>query len=50
MVNSLKFLHKNLVIHRDIKLGNFMLGDNMVCKIGDFGLAAKLDYTGQIRK
>jgi len=46
MVNSLKYLHRNLIIHRDIKLGNFMLGDNMVVKTGDFGLASKLDYEG----
>ncbi len=50
MVNSLKYLHRNLIIHRDIKLGNFMLGDNMVIKTGDFGLASKLDYEGQKRK
>ena len=49
MVNSLKYLHKNLVIHRDIKLGNFMLGDKMTIKTGDFGLASKLDFDNQKR-
>jgi len=44
MVKSLKYLHKNMIIHRDIKLGNFMLGENMIVKIGDFGLASKLEY------
>ena len=46
MVLALKYLHKNMIIHRDIKLGNFMLGDNMVIKTGDFGLASRLDYVG----
>jgi serine/threonine protein kinase len=35
-----------MIIHRDIKLGNFMLGENMVVKTGDFGLAAKLEFAG----
>jgi serine/threonine protein kinase len=29
-----------------LKLGNIMLNENMEVKIGDFGLAAKLDFVG----
>lgn len=33
-----------------LKLGNIMLNDNMEVKIGDFGLAAKLEFAGERRK
>ena len=35
-------MHKNRVIHRDLKMGNIFLNENMDIKVGDFGLAAKL--------
>lgn len=37
-------MHSNRVIHRDLKLGNIFLGHNMEIKVGDFGLAAKLEF------
>lgn len=43
LVKGLAYLHQNLVIHRDLKLGNLFLTSNMQLKIGDFGLAARLD-------
>lgn len=42
LVESLKYLHNQLVIHRDLKLGNLFLDGNMRIKVGDFGLATKL--------
>ena len=36
---GLVYLHKNNVVHGDIKSGNILLDENMVPKIGDFGLA-----------
>uniref|UniRef100_M4BT72 Serine/threonine-protein kinase PLK n=1 Tax=Hyaloperonospora arabidopsidis (strain Emoy2) TaxID=559515 RepID=M4BT72_HYAAE len=43
LVEGLAYLHEALVIHRDLKLGNLFLMSDMRLKIGDFGLAARLD-------
>ena len=38
------------MIHRDLKLGNLFLSEKMEIKLGDFGLATKLDYDGEKKK
>nr|CCA26295.1 protein kinase putative [Albugo laibachii Nc14] len=43
LVQGLEYLHTKLIIHRDLKLGNLFLTEDMQLKIGDFGLAARLD-------
>ena len=45
-----KYLHDNKIIHRDLKLGNVFLNDTMEVKIGDFGLATKVDFDGERKK
>ena len=50
IVSSLKYLHQNKVIHRDLKLGNLFLNENMEIKLGDFGLATRLEYDGEKKK
>ena len=42
LISGLQYLHENLVIHRDLKLGNLFVDDHMRMKIGDFGLATKM--------
>lgn len=44
LLEGLKYLHKNKIVHRDLKLENFFLGDNLDIKIGDFGLAAEVSH------
>jgi polo-like kinase 1 len=50
MIKGLKYLHSHRVIHRDLKLGNLFLTDKMELKIGDFGLATKLEFEGERKR
>jgi polo-like kinase 1 len=50
ILNAVQYMHENRVIHRDLKLGNLFLTEDMQIKIGDFGLAAQLDYDGQRKR
>ncbi|KAI1904618.1 hypothetical protein AGOR_G00007550 [Albula goreensis] len=43
IVSGIKHLHEQEILHRDLKLGNFFINDSMELKVGDFGLAAKLE-------
>ncbi len=40
---GLGFAHKHGVIHRDIKPSNILLGESLVVKLADFGIARALD-------
>jgi len=48
IINGVKYLHDNRIIHRDLKLGNLFLNDELNVKIGDFGLATKIVFDGKI--
>lgn len=50
VVTACDYLHRNNIIHRDLKLGNLFLNDEMEIKIGDFGLATRLDYEGERKR
>ncbi|MED6290324.1 Serine/threonine-protein kinase plk1 [Characodon lateralis] len=50
LLKGVHYLHNNRVIHRDLKLGNIFLNDDMDVKIGDFGLATKIEFDGERKK
>ena len=50
IIKALKYLHNHRIIHRDLKLSNLFLSENMELKIGDFGLATKLDFEGEKKR
>ncbi|KAI3384446.1 hypothetical protein SNEBB_001281 [Seison nebaliae] len=39
LFTAVEYLHHNRIIHRDLKLTNVFLNDDLIPKIGDFGLA-----------
>nr|CAG4645429.1 EOG090X03P9 [Lynceus sp. MCZ IZ 141354] len=47
---GVNYLHLNKIIHRDLKLGNLFLNDEMELKVGDFGLATRVEYDGERKR
>ncbi|KZC14453.1 Serine/threonine-protein kinase PLK1 [Dufourea novaeangliae] len=50
ILDGVHYLHQNKIIHRDLKLGNVFLSDELQVKIGDFGLATRLEHEGERKK
>ncbi|GFQ74331.1 hypothetical protein TNCT_60361 [Trichonephila clavata] len=50
IVLACKYMHDNKVIHRDLKLGNLFINDDMEIKVGDFGLATRISHDGERKK
>ena len=50
LVHTMRHLHQRQVIHRDLKLGNLFLSESLDIKLGDFGLAARLEFEGERKK
>lgn len=46
-VQGVHYLHNEEIIHRDIKLGNLFINQDMEIRIGDFGLAVRADKDGK---
>jgi polo-like kinase 1 len=47
---AIKYMHQNRIMHRDLKLGNLFLTDKMEVKVGDFGLATKIEFVGEKKR
>jgi len=48
MLNVVQHLHESGIVHRDLKLENFMLDDEFKLKLIDYGMAAPIEgRTGQ---
>jgi cyclin-dependent kinase 9 len=39
LLNGLYFIHKNQILHRDMKTANILMTKDGVLKLADFGLA-----------
>ncbi|KAJ8413979.1 hypothetical protein AAFF_G00065770 [Aldrovandia affinis] len=50
IVSAMRYLHDHDILHRDLKLGNFFVSECMELKVGDFGLAARLEPLGNRRR
>jgi polo-like kinase 1 len=50
IVDACIYLHSRNIIHRDLKLSNVFINDKMDIKVGDFGLATKIEFNGQKKK
>ena len=50
ILSAIRYSHKQKVIHRDLKLGNLFLSGKMEVKVGDFGLATRVDFEGEKKR
>ena len=50
MVSAVKYCHKLKIVHRDIKLENWLIDEEGVVKLGDFGVSQQLKANSDLVK
>lgn len=50
IISAVQYMHGHRIIHRDLKMGNIFINANMELKIGDFGLATKLEFADEKKR
>lgn len=50
LLDAMRYMHANQVIHRDLKLGNLFINGDMELRVGDFGLATWLETPTERRR
>lgn len=43
IADGMAFIERMNYIHRDLRAANILVGENLVCKIADFGLARLIE-------
>ncbi|KAJ8667556.1 hypothetical protein QAD02_009219 [Eretmocerus hayati] len=50
ILDGVNYMHKQKIVHRDLKLQNIFLDKGLNVKIGDFGLSARIKSDGKKRR
>jgi polo-like kinase 1 len=50
IIQGVRYIHSKQIIHRDLKLGNIFIDEKLNIKIGDFGLATKLEFNKENKR
>lgn len=50
LLDAMRYLHAHAIIHRDLKLGNLFLTEQLELRVGDFGLATQLDHPDERKR